>query len=157
MFDFLIRFGLLGVGIVFAFMAWNSWTFGEPPPWSLFGPKTTETVVESRVWETRIGNGTTRFLPFVTVTTPGEAQQLEGLVPSFSNYSRSMAADTVCGYPAGAQVQVRWVDGKPMADRIDLFGMAHAVGISIFAALFLLAGLFWAWAMGRNPRPETAR
>ncbi len=151
MFDFLLRFGPLAVGIVLASASWSSWTFGAPPPWSVFGPKTTETVLEARVLQTLASNGTTRFLPIVKVTAPGEVQQLDGLVPSFASYSREMATDAVSGYAPGEQVRVRWVDGKAMADRTDLFGMAHAVAMTVFAILLLLAGGFWAWAMGRKP------
>ncbi len=156
MFDFLIRFGPLGVGLMLAVMSWGSWTSGEPPPWSLFGPKSTETVLESRVEEGRASNGSLRFMPVVKVTTPNQPQLLKGLIPAFSNYSAEMAADAVASYPVGGQVQVRWVDDKPMADRIDPFGMAHAVGLSLFAFLLVLAGTFWAWAMGRKPRATTS-
>jgi hypothetical protein len=152
MFDVLIRFGPLGVGLIFAVMSWGSWTSGEPPPWSVFGPKSTETVVESKVEEGRATNGSIRFMPVVTVTTSAQPQALEGLIPSFSNYSADMAANTVAAYPVGARVQVRWIDGEPMADRIDLFSMAHAVVLSLFAALFLFGGLLWAWAMGSGPK-----
>ncbi len=154
MIDFLIRVGPLGVGVIAALMAWNSWTFGEPPPWSVFGPKSAETVLESRVEEGRAGNGTTRYTPVVVVTAEGEPQQLDGLVPSFSSFSVDMATHAISGYPVGGEVQVRWVGGKAMADRTDLFGMAHAIFISVFAAVFLFGGLFWAWAMGRNPKAQ---
>lgn len=133
-------------------MAWSSWTFGEPPPWSLFGPKTTETVLESGIVEGRAGNGTIRFTPVVTVTTSAGPSQLDGLVPSFSSLSRETATDAVAGYPVGGQVQVRWVNGKAMADRVDLFGMAHAIFLSVFAGFLFLGGLFWAWALGRGVR-----
>lgn len=151
-FDFLLRFAPVSIGIVFVFMSWGSWTFGEPPPWSLFGPRSTETVIESQVVEGRAGNGTIRFTPVVTVTTPLGPQQLQGLIPSFSSFSRDMASGAIAGYPVGGQVQVRWVGAVPMADRVDLFGMAHAVFLSLFAGLLLFGGLFWAWAMGAGKR-----
>lgn len=154
MLDFLLRFAPLGVGIVFAFMSWGSWTFGEPPPWSLFAPKTLETVLESRVEEGRAGNGSIRFTPVVTVTTEDGPGQVRGLVPSFSGFTQDMATKAVAGYPVGEDVTIRWVDGKPMADRIDAFGMAHAAFLSLFAAILLLGGLFWAWAMGSGGKAK---
>lgn len=133
-FDFLLRFAPLVVGVVLSVMSWNSWTSGEPPPRSLFGPKSGDTVPESRVEEGRATNGSLRFTPIVIVTAPDGRQRLQG-------------AD-----PAGDTVSVRWVDGGPMADRIDLFSMANAVGLSLFALMLLIGGAFWAWAMGAKPK-----
>lgn len=82
------------------------------------------------------------FAPVVKVTTPAQPQLQEGLIPSFSNDPADMAANAVATQPVGGQVQVRWVDRKRMADRMDLFGMAHAVGLSLFAVLLALAGAF---------------
>lgn len=133
-FHFLLRFAPLAVGVVLSVMSWNSWTSGEPPPRSLFGPKSGDTVLESRVEEGRATNGSLRFTPIVIVTAPDGRQRLQG-------------AD-----PAGDTVSVRWVDGGPMADRIDLFSMANAVGLSLFALMLLTGGSFWAWAMGAKPK-----
>ena len=132
MFDFLLRFAPLAVGVVLSVTSWNSWTSGEPPPSSLLGPKSGETVLESRVEEGRATNGSLRFTPIVIVTAPDGRQRLQG-------------AD-----PTGDTVSVRWVDGRPMADRIDLFSMAHAVGLSLFALVLLIGGSFW--AMGAKPK-----
>ena len=132
MFDFLLRFAPLAVGVALSVMSWNSWTSGELPPWSLFGPKSGDTVLESRVEEGRATNGSLRFTPIVIVTAPDGRQRLQG-------------AD-----PTGDTVSVRWVDGRPMADRIDLFSMANAVGLSLFALGLLIGGSFW--AMGAKPK-----
>jgi hypothetical protein len=149
-FDFLLRFAPLAVGVVLSVMSWNSWTSGEPPPRSLFGPKSGDTVLESRVEEGRATNGSLRFTPIVIVTAPDGRQPLQGLIPSFSAFSHDMAASAVAAHPVGDTVSVRWVDGRPMADRIDLFSMAHAVGLSLFALVLLIGGSFW--AMGAKPK-----
>ena len=43
-----VRFGLLGVGLIFAGLAWFSWDFGDPPSWTHFLPSEPALVVDSR-------------------------------------------------------------------------------------------------------------
>lgn len=156
MINLLLRFGVLAVGLVMTLVVWQSWTFGEPPPWSIFAARGEAIVVKSQVEEGRAGNGTTRFTPVVEVQTQDGVQPLAGIEPSFFSFDNRTSTGIVADYPVGRAATVRWVNGRPMADRYDLFGMAHTAFVSLMTLFLLFLGGFLAWALGpeRKPRPR---
>lgn len=146
------RYGLLALGLLFAAMAQASWMAGSPPNWSLFAPRDVAEVVSAGVASGRAGNGSLRHWPDVEIRWPagtGETMPLEGLQPSFFAYGPSEAERLASAYPVGLLVPVRILDGRPMADRIDLLGLAHALFMSVFAFCLLIAGGFAVWLVGR--------
>jgi hypothetical protein len=153
----LARFGLLGLALIFAAMAWASWQSGNPPTASLLAPREMAEIVSTQVVSGRASNGSIRHEPVVTIRWPDEAspaQTLAGLKPSFFDYRDAAARSIVADYPVGMLTPVRIIDGAPVADRIDLFGMAHAVFLSVFAFSLLVPGLLVAFLGGR---PQATR
>ena len=63
------RFGVLGLGVIFAYLACLAWTTGEPPPASLFGPRATAEVVEAHIVSWR-QNGSLRPPTLVNLLRP---------------------------------------------------------------------------------------
>lgn len=148
----LARFGLLGLGIVFALMANASWRMGTPPNWSLLAPREITSVVSAAVQSGRASNGSLRHEPVVHIAWPPGSQDsvaLAGVRPSFFGYGEAEAGRIVADYPVGGLTSVRLVEGKPVADRIDLFGLAHALFLSVFAFGLLVAGTLAVWIVGR--------
>lgn len=136
-----IRFGVLTLGLGFAWLALVSWRSGDPPSWTVFKPSESAVVIDSTVETGLISNGTHRSLPVVTVEWPqgsGAAVALEGLTPSFYAYRRAEADEIIARYRPGEPTSVRPHEGRLFANRIDLFGILHAGFLSLFA-LFLLA------------------
>jgi len=156
MIDLLLRFGVLGAGLLCSLLAWQSWTFGAPPPASMFAARGEVTVVKSVVEEGRASNGSLRFTPVVEIATGDGVQPLAGVEPSFFGFDSRTSADIVADYPVGQTATVRWVDGVPMADRYDLFGMAHALFLTVFSAFLLILGGFLAWALGPDRKRKPA-
>lgn len=142
-----LRFGPLLVAMIFVLMSYGSWTFGTPPTWMQFGPRTQTVVVSSRVESYRIGNGTTRHEPAIEVTWPpeaGETQRLGGVAPEFFDYARQRADAIAADYRVGDVIDVRVFEGKPYADRIGWFGLIHATFMSLMTLVLLgIALLFF--------------
>ncbi len=156
MINLLLRFGVLAAGIALTIAAWQSWTAGDPPPWSMFAPRAEAVVASSTVHEGRITSGAMRYTPLVLIETPEGPRELAGVRPSFFSYDRQRSEEIAAAYPSGATIQTRLVGGVPTADRYDLFGMAHAITMAIFALMLLFLGSFLAVALGpgRKPKPS---
>ena len=143
----LLRFGPAVVALVFIWMSWVSWNFGDPPTHTAFGPRAETVVVRSGVERYRIGNGTHRNEPVVSVIWPpgsGAEAKLKGLIPEFFSYRAADAEAIAAGFVAGEPATVKVYDGSPYADQWRWFGMAHAVFISLMSlVLVFIAWLFW--------------
>lgn len=141
-----LRFGPMLVALVFVLMSYGSWTFGDPPTWMQFGPRTETRVLASRIESYRIGNGTTRHEPVVEVVwPPGDESQvpLGGLAPDFFAYGSAAAAAITSSYTLGETITVRVFEGRPYADRIGWFGLIHATFMSLMTLVLLGIGLLF--------------
>ena len=155
----LFRFGLLGVGLVFAQAACSAWAQGNPPAMSLFSPRATARVVAAEVVSGR-QNGSLRHTPQVSVLWAGRVTPLRGLMGSFFTARQEAAEAAIRGYTVGDDIQVRIIDGQPYADDNDGFQLFGAVWLSVFAVMLLGLGTVVAlnlpWprraGAGRDPR-----
>lgn len=148
----LIRFAPSVIALIFIFVSYVSWTYSTPPTWTIFLPRTETVVLATEVKRTRIGNGTYRNLPIVTVTWPpgSERQTVLGAVtPDFFGYGPSAAADVVKRYPVGAVIGVRDWNGQPYASDAGWFGPLHSVLMSLFTAM--LCGIAWVFFVAMGP------
>lgn len=147
-----LRFGLLAMGCLAAALAWQSWTFGDPPTWTVVLPTTPALVLESRTETYRIGNGTLRTTPVVVVAWPGSADgraALKGLIPPFFAYGETAAAAIATDYRPGETAPVKTYAGAPYAAAWDWFGLLHAGFLTLLALPLLALGTFMAIALGR--------
>jgi len=135
----LFRFGLLGVGLIFAQAAYSAWTTGDPPATGLFSPRATARIVAARVVSGR-QNGSLRHIPEVSVLWAGQVTQLGGLTGAFFTARQDAAEAAVRGYTPGDDITVRVIDGRPYADASDGFRLGGAVWLSLFAAVILAVG-----------------
>lgn len=156
MIEFLLRFVGLAVAVVFGAIAFQSWTFGEPPPWSIVAERVEARVVEARVNSSRIGNGTIRHTPVVMIDLGAEPVALEGLEPAFFDHHQGNAEAIVANFTPGDAISVRVVNGIAMADRQDLFQTAHASFMTLMTLVVGLIGLvmFVAFSPDRKTRQE---
>lgn len=160
MVTFLVRFTALALGLIFAWLALSSWRSGEPPVWTTFLTPEPARVLASGIEAGRIASGVERSTPVVTVEWPlgsGQAYTLAGLQPAFFAYRRDEAEAIAAEFAVGNEVGVRVLDGKPYADRLDLFRLLHAAGMTLLAAALLVVGLIMAVAgcqrcLARKPR-----
>lgn len=153
LFGLLARFGVLGVGLVFAQAAYLAWTTGDPPPAGLFSPRATAEIIEARIDSGR-QNGSIRHVPKVTVLWASKTTELRGLKGAFySGRLESAAASILRDYRVGDVITVRVMDGVPYADADDWFRLGAAVWLSLFALVFLCAGGAVALLLGRR-RPR---
>ena len=133
------RLGILCIGLLCLQAAYSTWTTGDPPPASLFGPRAIATVVEAKVISGR-QNGSLRHTPLVRLAWPSEPTELRGLQGSFYNYRLESAEAAIRSYRAGDAITVRVVEGVPFADRNDWFRLGSAVWMSLFAVIILGVG-----------------
>lgn len=144
MLNFVLRYGVLCLGLLFVWFASLSARWGEPPPVSLFSPRETLTVETSTVVRSPVGNGTTRTDPEITVEWPrnsGDPVAIVGLLALTQRGVADRARATVAAYPPGADIRVRIVGGQPMANRQDLFRTAHALFLAVMGSLIAGFGL----------------
>jgi hypothetical protein len=151
----LLRFGPLLVAAVFVLMSYRSWTFGDPPTWTVFGPRSEARVVSSQVVVGRAGNGTIRHEPEVNVAWPSDATEavaLGNLKPSFYAYGADHAAEIAATFVVGETITVRVHDGRPHADVIDWFGLLHAAFISAFSLVIAAIAVLFLMMFGPGVR-----
>lgn len=145
----LFRFGLLGIGLIFAQAAYSAWTRGDPPATSLFSSRTTARVVAARVVSGR-QNGSLRHVPEVSVLWAGQVTPLRGLTGAFFTARQDAAEAAIRGYVPGDDITVRVIDGRPYADAGDGFRLGSAVWLSLFAAMLLAVGAVVALKLPRS-------
>lgn len=151
----LLRFGPLLVAAVFVLMSYGSWTFGDPPTWTILGPRSEARVISSQVAVGRAGNGTIRHEPEVSVAWPPDAPEavaLGNLKPSFYAYGADHAAEIAARFVAGETITVRVHDGRPHADVIDWFGLLHASFLSILSVVIAAIAVLFLMIFGAGPR-----
>lgn len=157
----LILFALM-LTFLFAAMAYSSWTGTDPAPSpaSAFAPRT-EAVVTAATVRRSITNGSTRYYPMVTVEWPkasGLSRAVEGLEPSFYTASEDKAKAIIAPFKVGDSTTVRVVDARPIADRHDLYRIAHALFLSVFSVLCgLFTYLFFHASKARRKAAQTVR
>ncbi len=149
---FLLRYGVLAVGLVFASIALGSWRSGAPPAWTTFVAGEPAAVVSAEVVSS-IVNGATRYRPRVVVEHPlgsGAHVALEGLTPTFYGSARATAEEIVAAYEPGATTRVHAIDGALYAARFDLFQVGHAGFSSLFAAFLLTVGAIFFFGLRKR-------
>lgn len=150
----LLRFGPAVVALVFVWISWGSWTFGDPPTHTTFGPRAEAVVVTSTVESGHV-NGSIRHTPVVSVRWPsedGDVTPLGGLVPAFFAYDPFSAMEIAGDFTPGSRVSVRVYEGAPFADHLNLFGLAHAGFMSLFSLVLLVI----AWLAFAIFKPDQA-
>lgn len=157
--DTALRFGPLLTGLILFLGAAHSWQQGSPPAWSLLADRAGTRVESAAMTSGLIGNGTTRHHVRVLVTwPPGSAQSVElGAVhPSLFNYHRDEATALLDAYPAGQDIRVRVIDGRPHSDRNDRRQLLHAAVMSVLAMVVTAIGIVFMLALG-PPTPPRMR
>lgn len=156
--DTALRFGPLLAGLILFLGATYSWQQGSPPAWSLLAERAGTRVESAAIASGLIGNGTMRHQLRVMVAWPaGSAQsrELESVHPSLFNYHRDEAAALLGAYPAGQDIRVRVIDGRPHADRNDRRQLLHAAVMSVLAVVVTAIGIVFLLALAPRTPPRT--
>ncbi|WP_417310796.1 hypothetical protein [Devosia sp.] len=147
----LLRFGPAVIALVFIFISYTSWTYSDPPTWTIFQPRTETVVVDTEVRQQRV-NGNTRHIPVVVVRWPPGSDgtaELGALTPGFFHYGMGSAEAVVGRYPVNTVVDVRVWQDQPYASDAGWFGPLHAGVISLFTAM--LCGIAWVFFIAMGP------
>ncbi len=144
MLTLVLRYGVLFAGLVLIWLATVSARLGDPPPFSLFSPRATLVVENASVVTVPVGNGTRRTLPEIKVEWPRDSDvvtQVKGLQALTQRGDVAHARELVAANPTGSEIRVRIVNGQPMANRQDLFGTIHALGMGVMGLLIAGVGV----------------